>query len=239
MEDFAIEWKAETGSTNSDARGAAAWTVVAADWQSAGRGRLDHRWVSPKGVNLAFSAVLPVGDRDVAEASTLPLVIGLAVVSALRRFAPAAVELKLKWPNDVLADGRKLCGILCERDGDNVIAGVGVNVNLTEFPPELAARATSLALLNERPLDRREVFSAALESLRRYFTSWHDDGFASLLGEFAAVDALKGREVSVRRTDDDRSPARGICRGVSPSGALLVGEEEIFSGEAHVEHFGA
>lgn len=222
--------KAATESTNIDARGGEPGDVFTADYQSAGRGRLDHDWHSAKGENLTFSVVLSGGGRPPAEIATLPLVVGLAVVKALKPFA----ALSLKWPNDVLAGGRKLAGILCERHGDNVIAGIGLNVNQTAFPPEISGRATSLALLCGGAQDRASVLDRVLASLFSLHARWLSEGFASLLGELDAVDCLKGRMLSVRQTDDDAAPVAGVCGGIAPDGALIVGGRAVYAGEAHI-----
>ena len=149
MIDWRIHHKAETASTNRDARAGAHGDVYIADFQTAGRGRLDHKWLSPPGTNLMMSAVLDVGGLSPEAVSTLPLVVGLAVVRAVRSFLSAADArtVALKWPNDVLVGGRKVAGILCERNGDAVIVGIGINVKQRIFPPEIAARAISLAAL--------------------------------------------------------------------------------------------
>lgn len=222
--------KETTVSTNLDAREGVPGDVFVAEHQSAGRGRLDHTWLSAKGENLTFSVVLAGADRSLAEIATLPLVVGLAVIKALGRFAPLA----LKWPNDVLSDGRKLAGILCERDGDNVIAGIGINVNQTSFPPEIAARATSLAAICGRRFNREKVLSDVLESLDRWHGKWLAEGFASLHGDLAAVDCLRGRTVCVRQVDDDTAPVSGFCGGIAEDGSLIVGGRPVYAGEAHI-----
>jgi len=219
--------KETTVSTNLDAREGESGDVFVAEFQSAGRGRLDHTWLSAKGENLTFSVVLAGAGRPPSEIATLPLVVGLAVVKALASLAP----LSLKWPNDVLCEGRKLAGILCERYGDNVIAGIGLNVNQTEFPPEIAWRATSLAVLCGRCFDRETVLSDVLKSLDKFHTRWLADGFASLHGELAAVDCLKGRTISVRQVDDDAAPVAGLCGGITDDGSLMVGGRRIYAGE--------
>lgn len=219
--------KESTVSTNLDAREGESGDVFVAEFQSAGRGRLDHTWLSAKGENLTFSVVLAGAGRPPSEIATLPLVVGLAVVKALASLAP----LSLKWPNDVLCDGRKLAGILCERHGDNVIAGIGLNVNQTEFPPEIAWRATSLAVLCGRCFDRETVLLDVLKSLDKLHTRWLADGFASLHGELAAVDCLKGRTISVRQVDDDAAPVAGLCGGITDDGSLMVGGRRIYAGE--------
>ena len=122
-----------TGSTNIDARAGRPGDVFTAERQLAGRGRLDHTWHSAPGANLTFSAVLPGEGRPPEEVATVPLVVGLAVLKALAAILPRSATVALKWPNDVLAAGRKIAGILCERHGDNIIAGVGVKGRFSAF----------------------------------------------------------------------------------------------------------
>ena len=232
--------KETTVSTNADAHAGRPGDVFAAEFQTGGRGRLGHRWEAPAGLNLTFSAVLDDCGRSPAEVSTLPLVAGLAVakaaeaiIRAVSRSAPRH-PLGIKWPNDVLAGGRKLCGILCERGEGTVIAGIGINVNQTEFPPELADRATSLALETGCPFDRDGAFEAFLDSLFSLHRRWAESGFAALHRELAAYDILAGRTVAVRQTDSDAFPAEGLCGGIQPDGTLIVAGEKIHAGEAHV-----
>lgn len=232
-----IHHKPITDSTNLDARGGRPGDVFIADFQTAGRGRLDHRWQSAKAENLTFSIVLDVTDRPPAEVATLPLVVGLAVMRGLPSADAADAHPKplLKWPNDILCGGRKLCGILCERNGDRVIAGVGVNVNQTVFAPDIADRATSLSILSGRPLDRAKVLSSLVASISAHHERWRNAGFAALWPEFAACDALSGRIVSVYATDTDPAPIVGICGGIQSDGSLLVGGSRVYAGEAHVD----
>ena len=241
MDEWRTYWKSATESTNVDARGGRPGDVFVADFQSAGRGRLDHRWLAPPGVNLMFSAVLDVAGREPAEVATLPLAVGLAVAQAIAALSAwqASPHLSIKWPNDVLADGRKLSGILCERNGDAVIAGVGLNVNQTEFAPELVARAVSLAQLAGRPLDRAAVLEAVLKSLAAVHARWCAEGFAALHAELAALDHLAGREVSILQTDTDAAPVTGLCGGIQSDGSLLVGDTRLYAGAAHVLSVGA
>lgn len=220
----------ETESTNLLARGGRPGDVFTADYQTAGRGRLDHRWLAERGQGLLMSAVIDVAGLDAEHAATLPLAVGLAVVEGLRGMAGG---LRLKWPNDVLAGGRKLAGILCERHGDNAIAGVGVNVRQREFPSAIADRATSLALLgcDEGVVVLRD---AVLASLSQVLTAWHT-GFAAIYPRLKAIDYLAGRQVAVRQMDDSAPSASGICGGIQPDGSLLVGGASVWAGEAHVE----
>ena len=180
--------------------------------------------------------------REPAEVATLPLAVGLAVaqaIAALPAWQASPPRLSIKWPNDVLAEGRKLAGILCERNGDTVIAGIGLNVNQIEFAPELSARAVSLAQLAGRPFDRAAVLEAVLKSLTAVLARWRTDGFAALHAELVAVDHLAGREVSVLQTDTDSAPITGLCGGIQSDGSLLVGGARLYAGEAHVISVGA
>ena len=235
-----IRHKAVTESTNKDALGGEPGDVFTADVQTAGRGRLDHKWLSPPGENLMMSAVVDVADVPPQEIATLPLVAGLSVAEAVKGvFAKhggglLAEALKVKWPNDIHVHGRKICGILCERSGDNVIAGIGVNVNQTVFPAEISARATSLRMETEEVLRVDDVRDAVLERLSENVKRWRIGGFAVLLPELSGFDCLKGRHVTVRRTDDDAFPASGICGGIRPDGTLDLAGEAISAGEAHI-----
>ena len=238
--DWRITHKSVTESTNKDALGGKPGDVFVADMQTAGRGRLDHRWLSAPGENLMMSAVVDVGDVPPQEVATLPLVAGLAVAQAVSGVFSGhgnesrAADVKIKWPNDVLIGWRKICGILCERIGDNVIVGIGVNVNQTAFPPEISQRATSLRLELGSLHDVADVRDGVLDRLSECIERWRRNGFAALLPELSTFDCLKGWRVAVRRTDDDGAPADGLCGGIRPDGMLDVAGEAISAGEAHV-----
>ena len=222
----------ETESTNLLARSGRPGNVFTTDYQTAGRGRLDHRWLAERGQNLMMSAVIDVAGLEAEHAATLPLAVGLAVVEALRDMVPS---FKLKWPNDVLADGRKLAGILCERHGDNAIVGIGVNVRQREFPCEIADKATSLSLLG-CDASVAEVRDAVLGSLSQVLSAWRS-GFAAIYPRIVSIDYLAGRQVAVHQLDDAAPSASGICGGIQPDGSLLVGGQPVWAGEAHVAEF--
>ena len=243
-----IHHKPETASTNLDARAGRHGDVFTADFQTAGRGRLDHKWLSAPGENLILSAVLDVGNMPPDRVATLPLVVGLAVIEGLSPLLPKELSPRLKWPNDVLVDGRKLAGILCERHGDTVIVGLGVNVKQREFAPEIAEKATSLSLLlgpvpaGKGPVPASkgsvpaltQVRDAILMALGRLYATWREEGLSPFLGRLAELDFLRGRTISVRQTDDDTKPFQGVCEGIAADGSLLVGGQAIYAGEAHV-----
>jgi BirA family biotin operon repressor/biotin-[acetyl-CoA-carboxylase] ligase len=173
----------QTGSTNADllaaARsGAAAGTVLVAEEQTAGRGRLDRSWQSEPGASLTFSVLLRPAGVPTGSLGWLPLLTGVAMVSALR--AQTGLEISLKWPNDVLAGapgaagaggGGKLAGILAEQAGDAVVVGIGLNVSTTES--ELpAGRATSLSLAGAADPDRQAILVALLTELEHWYLRW-------------------------------------------------------------------
>ncbi len=231
-----IYHKTETVSTNLDAQAGVPGDVFTADYQTAGRGRLNHTWHAAAGQNLLMSVVLDVAHQPPEAVATLPLVAGLAVIEGLVPLLPIAPQLK--WPNDIWVDGKKLCGILCARHGEGVIAGLGVNVRETSFPPEIADRTTSLALLGAETVEIPVVRAAILASLARRFADWQTQGFTALLPHLQAVDVLKGRQVSVLATDEDATPITGPCGGIQPDGSLLVAEQHIYAGEAHIQVIG-
>ena len=255
MINWRIHHKAETVSTNLDAREGRHGDVFTADYQTAGRGRLDHKWLSPKGANLMMSVVLSVDGLEPEQVATLPLVVGLAVAKVAngqdaRSTSGAAGDVerasrpfaRLKWPNDVLVNGKKIAGILCERNGDSVIVGIGVNVGQTEFDKEIADRATSLALVlpalvSGLPSPVLSVRDAILRELDRWYALWRAGGFSAVHPAIAAIDLLRGRTVSVRQADDDSSPVTGVSNGIMDDGSLDVGGVKVYAGEAHVENF--
>ncbi|HOM58880.1 MAG TPA: biotin--[acetyl-CoA-carboxylase] ligase [Kiritimatiellia bacterium] len=240
-----LRYLAETGSTNRDVAalaqaGAEQGVAVVADRQNAGRGRMTRVWFSPPDVNLYFSLLLrpPV---EPGRAASLPLVVGLAVAEAIERLAPACVP-KIKWPNDILGDGRKLCGVLCEMQAEadcvrHIIPGVGVNVNLTQamLPAELRGRATSLRMIAGQTFSRAAVLAAILNALEPLYDQWCAEGLEPLLPRLAQRDALYGREI---RLEQGGRMLAGRADGIQPDGALRLvtaqGAMPVYSGEAHI-----
>ena len=223
-----IHHRAETASTNLDARGGKPGDVFTAGYQSAGRGRLDHKWLSPPGVSLLMSAVLDVGGLSAERIATLPLAVGLATLEALSRYAP---DLSLKWPNDILRSGRKLAGILCELCGSNAIAGIGVNVKSWDWPARISAAA-----LDGPSAD--ETRDAILDCLAEVCEIWREGGISPLMGRIAACDALKGKRIEVMRVDGDPAPFSGVAEGIAEDGALMVSGEKVYAGEVHLGTIG-
>ncbi|MBP5286195.1 MAG: biotin--[acetyl-CoA-carboxylase] ligase [Kiritimatiellae bacterium] len=223
-----MKWKihhsAETASTNLDARGGKPGDVFTAGYQSAGRGRLDHKWLSPPGASLLMSVVLDVGGISPERIATLPLAVGFATLEALRRYAP---DISLKWPNDILRSGRKLAGILCELCGNHAIAGIGVNVKSWDWPAGIQAAAL------DGP-STEETRDAILDRLAGVFESWREGGISPFMDRLAACDALKGKQIEVMRIDGDPEPFSGVAEGIAEDGALVVSGEKVYAGEVHI-----
>ena len=219
--------KALTGSTNSDASalgrsGAPEGTVVVADAQTAGRGRLGRTWVSQPGLNLYLSILLRPRILPAA-APQLALVAGLAVAEAFEEEGAAAT---IKWPNDVLLGGRKACGILTELEAEAdrvefVVVGIGVNLNSCEedFPPELRPRATSLRLARGREVERARFAGRLLARFERCYERFREHGFAALAAEWEQRSALIGRDLTI---DGAGEVVTGEYAGIDRDGALLL-----------------
>ena len=199
--------------------GAPEGTVVTARHQTGGRGRQGRRWWDAPGESLLLSALLrpPIPPARVPE---LSLVSGLAVTDALD--AGAGVRGRIRWPNDVLIGGRKVCGILAEamsvaagRVG-HVILGIGLNVNQAAFPRELADRATSLRVATGRAHEPDRLLAAVLDALDRRYGEWLAGGFAGLRAEWRRRASTIGERVLM---PDGRL---GVAVDVSEDGALLV-----------------
>jgi len=162
--------------------GAPAGTVVVAEEQTAGQGRLGRSWYSEKESGLYVSFVL----RPAAPEGALQLVTvaaGLAAQEAVERVS--GVRCRIKWPNDLLADGKKCGGILCQTAEEAVIAGIGINVNHAGFPPELAGTATSLRLLTGRITAREDLLVELAERMDHYCGILEGDGGEAVLRLFA------------------------------------------------------
>ena len=214
----------ETGSTNSDLlaearRGLGEGVVLAAESQSAGRGRLNRTWVSPPGAALMFSALLRPAGVPPASRGWVPLLAGVAVARALR--ADAAVDARLKWPNDVQVDGAKLAGILAEQAGDAIVVGTGINVSANR--DELPAEATSLALQGART-DRDRLLASVLRELERWYLAWAgqlgDADRCGLRPEYQRLCGTLGRQVRVSLPGG--STVTGVAVEVDAAGRLVV-----------------
>jgi BirA family biotin operon repressor/biotin-[acetyl-CoA-carboxylase] ligase len=209
------------------ARGAPHGTIVLADGQSAGRGRLGRSFFSPPGRSLYLSALLRPG-IGAEHAHRYVFAAALAVADTLRAFLPASVPVEIKWPNDVLLGGRKASGINLpvQLDGPRVaslVLGIGVNVNLqaAELPAELVPIATSLRIASGRPADRVAVAERLLERLEGELDRLEREGFAAVLDAWRKSFRMQGERVRVGGPGVPH-PIEGIAAGVDDEGALLV-----------------
>jgi BirA family biotin operon repressor/biotin-[acetyl-CoA-carboxylase] ligase len=217
----AVRTVAVTGSTNADLAMAAragevGGVVLIAGEQRAGRGRLTRTWSSPPGTSLSMSYLLRPTRHDLG---VLPLVTGLGVVRGLARLGVAA---RLKWPNDVLIDSRKVCGILAELvvadDGVAAVVGLGVNVSQTaEGLP--VPWATSLALAGVT-VTRTEAALAVLTGVGETVLTWMTAGWEALATPYAETCATVGREVRVELSPTDH--VVGLATGITTDGRLQV-----------------
>ncbi|MEZ2121525.1 MULTISPECIES: biotin--[acetyl-CoA-carboxylase] ligase [unclassified Corynebacterium] len=237
-----IDHTPETGSTNTDlvvaaGRGAQEWTAVVAEHQSAGRGRHGRVWTAPVGSQITLSVLIRPPRSSLRRLGTLPLAAGLAVVDAVAaaedisgRAEQDQVHAVLKWPNDVLIGGRKLCGILAEAanlsDAPAVVVGLGLNVSLTE--DELPVpHAISLDLAAPgRVFDRTRLTGDVLIALHHRLTQWAA-GDPGLLGDYRRVCASIGaRAKVVVPTAEGERTIYGTVTGVADDGRLLFCDED-------------
>lgn len=232
----------QVGSTNDIARelahrGAPSGTAVLADEQLAGRGRVGRPWASPPGVGVWLSLV--VRPRMLPAPALLPLVVGLASAAALDPYS-GPERVMIKWPNDLTLSGRKLAGILCETSWSGslpafVVVGVGINVlhAASDFPVELRAVATSLQReAGSAPL-RREIAGHVARAVTSAAVRVPAQLRSDLLEELAGRDALRGKEIEVAHTSEDRFCGQAI--GIAPDGGLLVRHA---TGELRTVRFG-
>jgi BirA family biotin operon repressor/biotin-[acetyl-CoA-carboxylase] ligase len=212
--------------------GARAPFVLLAERQTAGRGRRGRVWVSPFADNLYCSVVLRV-DGGMSQIEALSLTVGLAVVKALQ--ACGVKSAQLKWPNDVLVEGRKISGILLELAGDpadvcHVVIGIGINVNMAEAADAVDQPWTSVRQCVGRMVDRNDLAAVLLLQLRDYLSVHWQHGFAGLREEWEALHAWRGRSVALTAGSN---AIQGVVLGVDGRGAIRLsvdGVERAYSG---------
>lgn len=234
----------EIDSTNSEllrsASSLPSGSVVLAESQRAGRGRLGRAWVSPCARNLYLSLLWRFARGPEALAG-LPLVVGLAVLRALDELKVR--DAGLKWPNDIVWRDAKLAGTLIELSGESggeTVAVIGIGINVT-MPPRMAEGRIDQSWADAstacgEPVSRNALAARVLDCLATMLPVFECDGLAAFLDAWSARDALRGRPVRVRTAADGER--HGIARGVDPSGALLVEEAGVvrryLSGEVSV-----
>ncbi len=207
--------------------GAPEGTAVIAGEQTAGKGRLGRSWSSPAGDGLYLSAILRP-DLPFDQVWQTGFVASVAAAEAIGKVS--ALPAQIKWPNDILLSGRKVCGILTEAlkpavtpSPFAIVVGIGVNVNNSSFPAEIAQKATSIAFELGRPVKLQKVEGAILSRLHTRYAQYLSEGFAAVLEAWKNLDCTIGRRVVVL-TDD--SAVGGIAMGVDSRGDLVVERED-------------
>lgn len=240
-----IEYYQELDSTNLEAKrlarqGVAHGTLILAKSQTGGRGRSGRSWASKPGEGLYMSLVLRPGIAA-GNASMLTLVAAMAVSDALVK---VGVHALIKWPNDIVIFGRKVCGILTEMSADMtaiqyVVVGIGINVGQQVFEPELVAKAVSLAQAGIR-VSCEELAGLVLESFEHYYQMFLRTEDLSEIREcyLERMVSLNQPVVLMDKSSDGVDQVTGICRGIDNRGGLMVeidGKERIiYSGEVSV-----
>jgi len=223
-----IRFFEEIDSTNKKAfelarAGAAEGTVVMAESQTGGKGRIGRRWESPAGVNIYLSIILrpPVAPQN---AHGLTFLAAVATAEAISGFCP--VKPVVKWPNDILLDGGKAAGILLEMDAEPdrvhfVVAGIGINVNATKemFPEYIRNTATSIREKAGSEIDRTALCERLLTGMETWYKVYLSRGFSPVLEEWKRYFGFNGKPVKVTSFDNI---IKGRCIGVDDSGALIL-----------------
>ena len=231
-------------STNLQAKleaenGAAQGTLIVADMQTAGRGRRGRSWSSPPGTNVYYTLILR---PDIApdKASMLTPVMGLAVAEGIRR--TCGMEAMIKWPNDIVIGGKKVCGMLAEMSVERdfihyVVIGVGINVGIQDFPQEIAATATSLSRECGTKVLRGELIANVMKAFEEYHGIFlESEDLSGLMETYNSLLVNHDRQVRVL---DPKGEFGGIARGINELGELLVEQKDgsvvnVYAGEVSV-----
>lgn len=242
-----IAYIKEVDSTNNYARrlaenGAVHGTLAVTDRQYGGKGRRGKSWSMPEKSSVAMTLIIRP-QMNPGKASMLTLVMGLAVARAVNRIA--GLPAKIKWPNDVVLNGRKICGILTEMSAEMeavnyIVIGAGINVNMDELPEEIDHVATSLSLECSKKIHRAEVIQYCMEEFERCYEKFmQTQDLSLLLEEYNEVLVNKGNMVKVLEPGNEYT---GISDGINSQGELLVTKDNgdqvcVFAGEVSVRGF--
>lgn len=232
----------QTASTNNAAKELAAagvpeGTVVVAEEQTGGRGRLGRTWHSPAGVGIWLSAILRP-DINPLDAPKITLTTAVALARTLAAYP--GVTPGIKWPNDILVDGRKIAGILTEMNAEMdrvnyIVLGIGVNINTvpTELPDELRNTATSFYIATGRRWDRLEFLAKMLQNLEMLYFMFIQGGFSEIIKEWKELSVTLGQTVRVVSPKGDTM--EGLALDLDNDGALILktaaGRKRIMAGE--------
>jgi len=235
----------EISSTNDEAfrlglAGAPEGTALIANSQSAGKGRMQRVWHSPAGSNIYTSIILRP-QIEPARAPQISILAGVAVADVLESYCPD--RIKLKWPNDVLIDGKKVCGVLSQiktavSEVDFIVLGMGINVNISynQFPEEIRNLATSLAIETGREISRQELIISLYENITKWYKQLIQNGFGPIKEKWRSLTPMIGKPVQVMFGEEAVS---GKAIGLDDDGSLILlaaGNKEIkvSAGEATI-----
>ena len=220
-------------------------TLVVAEEQTAGKGRRGRNWASQKGVGIWMSLILRPRIKPV-QASGITLVAALAVAKGIEQVC--RISPQIKWPNDIVINGKKICGILTEMSSEldyihYAVVGIGINANTSRFPEDISQRATSVYLETKERVDRQALIASIMDAFTTYYAKYLETGdFALLQEEYNRLLVNRDQEVQVfygmEEEADPSKVEKGIARGIDREGALLVetaqGMRTVVSGEVSV-----
>ena len=234
----------ETDSTNTEAKraaeaGAPHGTLAVADYQTMGKGRRGRNWTPPRGVGIWMSILIRPALHPSC-ASMLTLVAALAVADGIKRIC--GLDSRIKWPNDVVINGKKVCGILTEMSTElecinYVVTGIGINANIESFPEEIRDVAASLYLETGKRVKRSRLIGAVMEAYEGYYSRFMERGdMSGLLDAYNGLLANRDNAVRVLDPEDEYT---GTALGIDPMGRLLVRTDDgfirsVLSGEVSV-----
>lgn len=201
-------------------------TLIVADEQSEGRGRHERKWQSPAGKNLYFNILLPVKAKKLSQASQIMQIAALSMAELFRKMGAAKVNVK--WPNDLVSEGRKLCGVISEilpANGSFLMSlGIGLNVNVSaEFLAGVGRPATSLAILLGRELNREALLQSIVDELGRALKLYEERGMAPWLEAWRKMDQFIGAHA---RIVEGETFIPGTVLGVNDDGSLSFQRED-------------
>ena len=195
--------------------------LLIAEFQTHGRGRLDRTFTTPAFSSLLFSMYLKP-QRNKSEWGVVPILIGHAVATAIKKLT--GLNVQTKWPNDVLINEKKICGILCEVRGNGIIAGVGLNVNISEDELPVPT-ASSLSIEYGKTLDRANVLISISTEIHSQFNKWINSEID--VNELVTHSATIGRKVRIEIVNGEVT--EGVVREISHDGSLVLESGEIFN----------
>ncbi len=226
LRNFKIQWIERLSSTNTFIKERLtlseplpSGTVIAAREQTHGRGRYGRKWLAAVNENLTFSILLRIGSNP----QKIPSIAMAAAVAVIELLDSEGVNADLKWPNDVLVNGKKICGILSERISDAIIVGIGLNVNM-ENTKQIDQPATSIRIETGIQRNIDDLLKRLLKHLFVWLKAWEQGGFSAIRKNWEQNIQTLGKIITVR---DGNSVRTGTFRGFGPDGELLLEQNGI------------